>query len=369
VRQASPRGVSVTVGSTRRPHRAPVALQSAGVTSRVPLAALVVAALLASGRDAQAQSSDPVAAQALFDAGKRLVNDHKYAEACPKFEESQRLDPAIGTHYAMAECYEKAGRLASAWVAYLDVASEAGAEKRADREKYAKARAAALAPRLSRITVVVPAASRASGLEIKRDSETLHEAQWGEPVPTDPGSHIITASAPGKLPFQTTVVVHDEGKVLEVALAPLADAPAPPPTAIGPVTPAPAVEPSPATPPAEGPHGLGTQRILAIATGAVGLGGVVVGSIFGLETLSKHSSSEQQCQGNVCNPTGFQDVTDGKNAGNVSTIAFVAGGALLAGGVVLWLTAPASAPKVGSLAVTPLVERDGGGFSLRGTWQ
>ena len=338
------------------------------VTSRVLPAALVVSVLLAFGRGAQAQSTDPVAAQALFDAGKRLVNDHKYAEACPKFEESQRLDPAIGTHYALAECYEKAGRLASAWVAYLDVASEAGAEKRADREKYAKARAAALAPRLSRITVVVPAASRTPGLEIKRDGETLRDAQWGEPVPTDPGSHVIAASAPGKLPFQTTVVVHDEGKVLEVQLAPLADAPPAPPTAVGPATPAPAVEPTPGTTPEEGPHGLGTQGILAIATGAVGLGGVVVGSIFGLETLSKHSSSQQQCQGNACSSTGLQDVTDGKNAGNVSTIAFIAGGALLAGGVVLWLTAPSSAPKVGSLGVTPLVAPDGGGFSLRGTW-
>jgi hypothetical protein len=162
--------------------------------------------------------------------------------------------------------------------------------------------------------------------------------------------------------------VQDEGKVVEVQLAPLADAPAPPPTALGLTTPAPAVEPSPATP-AEGPHGLGTQRILAIAAGAVGLGGVVVGTIFGLETLSKHSSSQQQCPGNVCSPAGLQDVTDGKNAGNVSTIAFAVGGAAVAAAVVLWLTAPSGAPAVGSLHVSPLVARDAGGFSLGGTWQ
>jgi hypothetical protein len=331
-------------------------------------AALVAAALLAGSSPATAQApSDPVAAQALFDAGKRLMSEGKYAEACPKLEESERLDPAIGTHYAMAECYEKAGRLASAWVAFLDVASEAGAQKRADREKFAKARAAALAPRLSRITVVVPAASRAAGLEIKRDGETLHEAQWSMPMPSDPGSHVIAATAPGKLPFQTTVVVHDEGKVLEVQLPPLADAPAPPPPSAVPAPTGP--EPSAVPAAAEGPHGLRTQRILALAAGAVGLGGVVVGSIFGLQALSKHSSSQQECQGNACSPTGLQDVSDGKNAGNVSTVAFAVGGAALAGGVVLWLTAPSGAPKVGSLGVAPLVARDAGGFLLQGTWR
>ncbi|HEY3822553.1 MAG TPA: hypothetical protein VGL81_35555 [Polyangiaceae bacterium] len=334
----------------------------------LPTAFIVATALavLAAAPVARAQSTDPVAAQALFDTAKRLMNERKYAEACPKLEESQRLDPAIGTHYAMAECYEKAGRLASAWVAYLDVASEAGAQKRADREQYAKARAAALAPRLSRITVVVPPASRTAGLEIKRDGETLHEAQWGLSVPTDPGSHVIAATAPGKLPFQTTVVVHDEGKVQEVQLPPLADAPAPPPAPVGPVTPAPAPEAAPVV--AEGPHGLGTQRMLAIAAGAVGLGGVVVGSIFGLESLSKHSSSQQQCQGNACTPAGLQDVSDGKSAGNVSTIAFIAGGAAIAGGVVLWLTAPSGSPTVGALGVAPLVGVGSAGFSLRGAW-
>jgi hypothetical protein len=329
-------------------------------TTRLTLAILL--ASLACGVDAAAQSSDPVAAQAMFDAGKRLVAEGKYAEACPKFEESQHLDAAIGTHYAMAECYEKAGRLASAWVAYLDVASEAAAQGRPDREKYAKARAAALAPRLSRIVVVVPATSRVPGLEIKRDGETLREAQWGVPVPTDPGSHGIVASAPGKLPFQTTVVVAEEGKVLEVELAPLADAPAP--TEAVRVVPPAAAEPPRITD--ETPHGLGTQRALALAAGVVGVGGVVVGGVFGLESLAKHSSSEQECKGNACTPAGLKDVSDGKSAGNLSTVAFAIGGAALVGGVVLWLT---GSPATSRVAVAPVVDRNAAGLFLHGTWQ
>lgn len=328
---------------------------------------LATLVLLGGSREAAAQSHDSVTAQALFDDAKRLVTDKKYAEACPKFEESQRLDPAIGTHFALAECYERAGRLATAWAAYLDVASEAKAESRPDRERFAKARAEALAPRMSRITVVVPAPTRVAGLEIKRDGEVLHEPQWGVAVPVDPGAHVVAAAAPGKVPNQTTVVIQDEGKVTEVQPPPLLDAPAPAPVVS---TAAPPLASNLATPPpAAQPRGLGAQRILAIAAGAVGVGGLVVGSIFGLETLSKHSDAQGECQGNACTPGGLADVNDGKSAGNVSTIAFVVGGVALAGGAVLWLTAPSSRSTVGALGVVPLIGRGTGGLSLHGDWR
>src|SRR5258708_31530603 len=106
----------------------------------VVAAAVVVVATAGTPAFAQPQprpQGDPVAAQALFDAAKRLVHEGRFAEACPKLEESQKLDPAIGTHYALADCYEKAGRLATAWVAYLDVASESLAHGLRHRASFA----------------------------------------------------------------------------------------------------------------------------------------------------------------------------------------------------------------------------------------
>jgi hypothetical protein len=47
-----------------------------------------------------------------------------------------------------------------------------------------------------------------------------------------------------------------------------------------------------------------------------------------------------------------------------STVVFVAGAVLVAGGVVLYLGAPRSPPSA-AWAVAPLVGRDGGGVSLR----
>jgi hypothetical protein len=325
-------------------------------------------------------ANDPVTAQALFDTGKRLIAQEKFAEACPKFEESQRLDPAIGTHYALADCYEKAGRLASAWAAFLDVASEAGAQHRQDREQYAKARASALAPRLSRITVVVPAAIRTPGLLIQRDAETLHEAQWGVPVPVDPGSHVVTASAPGKLPWQTTVVVREEGKTLEVPVSPLADAPPGAPSGV-----AAAPSPGAATSASQGAiapagtnatpsgadtgaaRGGGMTKTLAWVGLGVGAAGIVTGLVTGGLAMSKRSSaSGSPCASGPCQPGDLSSYQSDRDSfyslGTVSTISFVTGGAFAAAGVVLLLVAPHSEPAQTAWA-SPYMSPTGAGVT------
>jgi hypothetical protein len=324
----------------------------------IPLVALLLAAQSAPAR-AQSAARDPVAAQTLFDVAKRLMADGKYGEACPKLEESERLDPAIGTHYTMAECYEKAGRLATAWVTYLDVASESAAEHRADREQYARARATALEPRLARIVVSVKHASAAKDLRIQRDTESLREAQWGVPVPVDPGTHVITASAPGKLPWRTTAVATEDGKTVTIEVPALADAPVAEVRPPGPpVTPA----------PEESRSGLGGQRVVALGAAGVGVAGIVVGSIFGLEAFSRHSDSQRECPGGACTPAGSNDVQSGKSAGNVATVAFSVGGIALAGAAALWLLAPGAGSTTGSVHAAPLVARDGAGLAVGGAW-
>ena len=73
----------------------------------------------------------------------------------------------------------------------------------------------------------------------------------------------------------------------------------------------------------------------------MGVGGIAVGSIFGLQTISNKKKADETCEDTAC--TSNEGVTAGNDAhqaGTISTIAMIAGGALLAGGVVLWLTAP-----------------------------
>ncbi|WP_437283444.1 hypothetical protein WME90_23575 [Sorangium sp. So ce375] len=180
--------------------------------------AMFLVALLAGGGDARA---DTAAAQALFDAAKQLMAEGKYADACPKLEESQRLDPGIGTQFNLAACYEQLGRTASAWSMFLEVAGAAKAAGQLEREKVARQRAAALQPRLIRLTITAPADSPAD-LQVKRDGALVGRAQWGTPVPVDPGKHTVEASAAGRAPFARSVELTRAGASETLAVPPLA---------------------------------------------------------------------------------------------------------------------------------------------------
>src|SRR5260370_9884027 len=70
---------------------------------------------------AQAPQRDPIAAETLFERGKRLIEQGRTAEACAAFAESERLDPAGGTLLRLALCREAEGKLASAWLAFTEV--------------------------------------------------------------------------------------------------------------------------------------------------------------------------------------------------------------------------------------------------------
>src|SRR5262245_44783101 len=115
---------------------------------------VLLALALAVPSTAGAQSSS-AAAQALFDEGKALMAAGKAAEACPKLEESQKLDPSSGTLVNLALCYEQTGRFASAWTAYRDAAGSAKASGNVDRERGARERAAAVQPKVSKLVIHV----------------------------------------------------------------------------------------------------------------------------------------------------------------------------------------------------------------------
>jgi hypothetical protein len=290
---------------------------------------------------AEPQASDKATAQALFDQGKHLASASKFKEACSKFEESQRLDPGIGTQFHLANCYEKAGRTASAWTLFLEVASEARAQKQTDREKVARDRAAALEPKLSKLTISVSDAAKTADLEIKRDGVSVGAAQWGAPLPVDPGTHMITASASHKQPWRTTVEVAAGGASAAVTVTPLRDAPVTAAPAAS--TSSPSAVPSSVEAPSSGRR---TSAILFAGVGTLAMG---TGGVLGLLAKSKFKSAwdDGHCDDAGCDPTGLEIQRSAISRGNVATIVAVSGAVLTTAGVVLWLTAPKTEMKVG----------------------
>jgi serine/threonine-protein kinase len=314
---------------------------------------------------ARAQStSDQATAEALFKEARDLMTAGHYREACPKFAESQRLDPSAGTMLNLGTCYERNGQLASAWVTFKGAATAAQNANELERAKLARNKVAELEPKLATLAVVVAPAADVPGLVVKRDGEAVGRAVWGTPIPVDPGAHSVEASAPGRRPWQSQAVVEGPAAKASIEVPPLVEDVAPPvPPPPSPGSPPPA--PPPAPPPPSSPGS--TQRVLGVVTGVVGLGGIAVGSVFGLVAKSHQSDAGPHCSGTECDATGISALSDARSAATVSTIGFIAGGAVLAGGVVLYLVAPRG-PSTTGLSVSPGSAGSTAGLSLRGGW-
>lgn len=335
------------------------------------LATLLWAGASLGTRQAQADSAaDSAAAQSLYDSGKALLAKGETAKACEKLAASQRLDPAPGTQFHLAGCYEQLGRTASAWALYLEVAAAAKSKGRADAEQAARSRAEALAGKLSTLAVDVPNATRITGLQIKRDGQLIAPDLYGSAVAVDPGKHVIEASAPGHQSLRQELEVKPGGDAAIFklpALRPNAAA-----DADGSKTSsAPALDSSTSS--------LMPWPYVSLGVGLLGVG---VGGFFILKSSSKRADADAlfaECGDAGCrnsDPRAAQIASlddDARGAQTLGTIGFVAGGLGIAGAVVLFLLEPSSqeqakrrpGPAPSRAAITPWIGPATAGLSGR----
>lgn len=188
-----------------------VALTIAAVSCAFPLAALA-------GEGDADTSPDGARADALFEEGRKLMADGRYAEACPKFEESQKVRPGIGTLFNMADCHEKAGKLELAYEEFKEVVERTKAALQPERQKVAEQRIASLEARLSRLVISVPATR--DRLTVSLDGTVLPPDHLNVPLVVTAGDHAIKASTDrdeGE-PFETSVTLGGGGKTTTVAI-------------------------------------------------------------------------------------------------------------------------------------------------------
>jgi serine/threonine-protein kinase len=308
----------------------------------------------------------------------------KPEQACPKLEESQRLDPATGTLMALALCQEQQGKLASAWAAFADVEGRSRLDGRADRERTAREHGAALRPRLSTLTlqIAAEASGAATGLAISIDGVAIGRGAWSSAIPVDGGQHVVEAAAPGKKSWRATVTVEREGDHVRVdvpALPPMRDATATP--TVTPAAPAaPPVDDATPTPTltATGDLGAGARdeapaagsgwRTAGFSLMGVGALALAAGVYLGLDAKRSYDAARADCNGDGCVRGPYARAQDARTEGNWATLVSVAGGVAAAAGAALWLWAP-RAPERTALSSLPRIERLGvhpGGVTLAG---
>jgi hypothetical protein len=342
-------------------HELALLVLTASRLALIPVVASVLVAGAGFGHRAEAQNAGAAAeAQTLFDEARKLMNKGDFAHACRKFAASQQADPAAGTLLNLANCYEKNGQTASAWVTFKDAAAAARASKHKDWEKTATDHATNLEKVLSRLTARLDARAgsadaTAATLQIRRDDTSVGSALLGTAIPVDPGTHTVDASAPGKKPFHVSIDVAAGGERKEVVIPALEDAP--PDPAIAVATPA-AGAGSSTTTAAGGRDGSG-QRTLGLVFGGIGVASGVVGIVTGIMAVSKNSSAKSICPnaGACGSQSAVDDGTSAHSLGTVSTVTLIAGGALLAGGIVTYLLAP-HAPSPTSARVSSPAAHD-----------
>jgi hypothetical protein len=168
-------------------------------------------------------------------------------------------------------------------------------------------------------------------VKVSMDGAPLLATLDGRPVAIDPGAHTFRFELAGQAPVEKNLVLLEGDKDRRESVV------------IGPVVAHPPEQP-PATPPPS--PGWSTGRVVGLIVGGAGVVGLGVGAIFGAFALSSQNREKSDCPDPSCSPLGRKqasaDYDTAKSDATGSTIAFVAGGALVAAGAVLWLTAPRS---------------------------
>ena len=325
-------------------------------------AALAIACAGAIVLAASPAVADPRAeAVALFDQGIKDMRAGRLDKACPALQASLDLVKDSGTKGALARCHGLAGRPASAWLLWRELADTAPtAELRAD----AKAQAARLEPRLPRYTIRV--ASPAPGLVIQINGRAV-SAKVPVAIPIDPGKLTVIASERDG----DRVVTHTwkreytavEGETLTIEIPALTRRPDP-------------VAAPPAAPPSGRSDALAdrrrTRHLIAVVLGGVALGAAGGGTAFGLDARSKYRDAKRLCGGVVaqCIPdqvaASQARVDAARTSATRSNILFGAAGVAAVAAAIVWFTAPSLERK--GVALAPSASTGSLGVSLAGAF-
>lgn len=230
-----------------------------------------------------APAKPPSEADKLFTQARDLMAKGKFADACVAFQKSHALEPALGTLLNLADCLEKSGKPASAFFAFNEAAEWAGRNHETKREEVAAGRAQALKAKVTFLAVQLPSQvpNALASLKPAQPPGAPELRSWkldgpAQTVPVDPGSYVLTVTAPNRKPSELHFDVGQTPGMLklDVPLLEPEAAPPPEPSLIAPTVEAP--PPQVTAPARNGTALVGVVNLAAgsalILAGAIGLG-------------------------------------------------------------------------------------------------
>jgi tetratricopeptide (TPR) repeat protein len=291
------------------------------------------------GQEPAAPVIDKPAAEKLFEEGRAELDAGRPDAACNKFEQSLKKDPrAVGTLLNLGLCNERQGKVASALALFIEAYDRANEAGQAEQRKAAEEHIATLRPQVP--IVAISFSEQLAGQRLVVDDRVV--ASDATELPLDPGPHTIVLTAPGRLPYETTLAVKVATRV-------------------------PLKLPALALP----PHGASTKRVVAKVS-LIGGGALLLGA--GGLAIYARQHYHAQFDGNpphcgiappidgkeVCDAEGVTEVTRARRFATAATIVGGIGLAAVGAGVALWLTGP------GETRIVPSAGASGGGVTLVG---
>jgi hypothetical protein len=261
-----------------------------------------------------------------------------WGAALEKLRRVEQVKVTPGVRFHIALCEENLGQPVAALEDYARAEKLARDENNREVLSALREPMAALRARIPHLIVLVP--PDVDGLGVSLDGRVVTPGYYNAEIPVDPGSHVVEARASGRKPFKRTVVT-PERDVTTVAVT-LDPEPSPPPPS--PPFPTASARTTPGSrPPDNGKEDATTSRsstrgrggaILA-TTGAVALAGLGIGAY--LVAGTKESDARAQCatlvQHDCDDLRGPVRTWDALALGS-----WIAGGALAAVAIVLWVT-------------------------------
>jgi len=335
----------------------------------VPAVAIVCSVVCVPAVARADDEADRGQARALGQAAYDAASKGDWAKAEDLFHKADSLFHASTLLLGLARARAHLGKYVEAWEDYHRIIIEtlppnAGpALKKAVED--AKTEIATVEGKQAHATLTVTGLPATATPRVTLDGMPVGAAALGTARAVNPGSHTLHAEADGFKPADATFTVAEGASTT----ASVALEPGPPAPAVA-APPADGATPAPGAPPAatdDSGNGSSTMRTLGLVGMGVGGAGLITGIITGIVAMGQHSSLQSNaCASAGCGPSDLSSykssVSSYQTMGTVSTVSFIAGGVLAAGGAVLFFTAPrhaeSGAPAAGAgtgLWVTPYV--------------